>query len=350
MRSTDPEDRSEGASRPRRTGLPRLADVADRAGVAKITASRVLRQAGPVAPETRARVEQAMRDLGYIPNIVASNLSSNRTRMIAAITPGFGSPLIRDLFQGVSDVVGAQGYHLLFAVAGHTAGEEDTLVRAILARRPDALVLSRTVHTAATRQVLRNAAIPVVEVGQVASQPIDMTVGFSNRAAARAIVQHMIERGYRRIAMISERPDVNARTMARRHGYAEALSAAGLPPDPSLLIECSTDLPAAAQALRTLRQREPAADAVFCSDDLLALGALFECQRQGWHVPRDIAIAGFGDLEYAAEACPSITTIRVDRTGMGRQAGEMLLLALRGPRSSMRALDIGFTLVVRDST
>lgn len=350
MRSTDPNTAAQETSRRRRTGLPRLADVADRAGVAKITASRVLRQAGPVAAETRARVEQAMRDLGYIPNIVASNLSSNRTRMIAAITPGFASPLIRDLFQGLSDVVGAQGYHLLFGVAGHTSAEEDLLVRAILARRPDALVLSRTVHAAATRQVLRKAAIPVVEVGQLASQPIDMTVGFSNRAAARAVVRHMSDRGYRRIAMISERPEVNARTLARRRGYTEALSAAGLIADAALLIESATDLAAAAGALRLLRERDPAPDAVFCSDDLLALGALFECQRQGWRVPEDIAIAGFGDLEYAAEACPSLTTIRVDRIGMGRKAGEMLLLALRGTRPSTHALDIGFTLAMRGST
>jgi len=291
-----------------------------------------------------------MRDLGYIPNIVASNLSSNRTRIIAAITPGFASPLIRDLFQGLSDVVHAQGYHLLFGVADHSVGEEEALVRAILARRADALVLSRTRHTASTRQILRNAAIPVVEVGQLASQPIDMTVGFSNRAAARAIVQHMIDRGYRRIAMMSEHQEENPRSIVRRQGYADALAAAGLTPDPALLIESSTDLGAAAQALRALRRQKRAPDAVFCGDDLLALGALFECQRQGWHVPRDIAVAGFGDLEYAAQACPSITTIHVDRISMGRSAGEMLLLALGGARPGRRSLDIGFSLIPRAST
>ena len=270
--------------------MPRLADVADRAGVAKITASRVLRQAGPVAAETRARVEQAMRDLGYIPNIVASNLSSNRTRIVAAITPGFASPLIRDLFQGLSDVVHAQGYHLLFGIAGHRLREEEALVRTILARRPDALVLSRTEHTASTRQILRNAAIPVVEIGQLASQPVDMAVGFSNRAAARAIVQHMIDRGYRRIAMMSERNEESPRSMLRQQGYTDALNAAGLTRDPALLIESSTELAAAAQALRALLQRDPTPDAVFCGDDLFALGALFECQHQGLGVPQDIAI------------------------------------------------------------
>jgi LacI family gluconate utilization system Gnt-I transcriptional repressor len=350
MSSTGKQTTPSGGSRGRRTGLPRLADVADRAGVAKITASRVLRQAGPVAAETRARVERAMHELGYIPNIIASNLASNRTGVIAAITPGFASPLIRDLFQGLSDVVHPEGYHILFGVAGYGQGEEDALVRALLARRPDALVLSRTRHSPATTSLLRKSGIPIVEVGQLTRRPIDMAVGFSNRAAAREVVRHMIERGYRRVAMISELQEESGRAMARRRGYADALAKAGLSFDPALLVEVRTELAEGARAIRRLRETSPAPDAVFCSDDLLALGALFECQHQRWRVPEDIAIAGFGDLEYAEQACPSITTVKVDRTGMGRLAGEMLLSALRGNPPAIRSVDIEFTLIPRDST
>lgn len=333
----------------RRTGLPRLADVAERAGVAKITASRVLRQAGPVAPETRIRVERAMRELGYIPNTVASNLASNRTRVIAAITPGFASPLIRDLFQGLSDVVHTEGYHILFGVAGFREGEEDALIRAFLARRPDALVLSRTGHSAATRRLLRAAGIPVVEVGQLAKKPVDMAVGFSNEDAAQALVRYMIERGYRDIAMISELQQENDRALPRRRGYERALVESGLRFEPRRLIESHTDLAAAAHALLQLVGERSWPDAIFCGDDVLALGSLFECQRQGLGVPHDIAIAGFGDLDFASQACPPITTVRVDRVGMGRMAGEMLLQALHGARPAARSIDVGFALVPRES-
>ncbi len=224
------------------------------------------------------------------------------------------------------------------------------LIRALLARRPDALVLSRTVHSAATRALLRTATVPIVEVGQLARTPIDMTVGFSNRAAARAVVRHLVARGYRRIAMMSEFQDESGRAMARRKGYGDALAEAGLAMDPGLLVEARTDLGEGARAMLHLRTLDPPPDAVFCSDDLLALGALFECHRRGWRVPADIAIAGFGDLEYAAQACPAITTVHVDRPGMGRQTGEMLLQALGSVRPVTRSIDIGFTLIQREST
>ncbi len=349
MRSTSAGGNQLGPARARGTGLPRLADVAERAGVSKMTASRVLREAGPVAPATRARVERAMRELGYIPNIIASNLASNRTGMIAAMTPGFASPLIHDLFHGLSGAVHAQGYHLLFGVT--EAGEgEDALIRAFLARRPDALVLTHASHAAATRRLLRAAAIPIVEAGQLAEKPIDMTVGFDNEEAACALTRHLIASGYRRIAMISEQQDARGRARARRSGYVRALREADLAFDPALLITSALRHADAALALRRLLQRSPPPDAVFCSDDLLALGALFECQRQGWRVPDRVAIAGFGDLEFAAQACPAITTVRVDRVGMGRRAGMMLLSALQGARPTPRSVDVGFTVVARAST
>lgn len=164
------------------------------------------------------------------------------------------------------------------------------------------------------------------------------------------MVRHLVARGYRRIAMMSEFQEESGRAMARRQGYADALAEAGLAIDPRLLVEARTDLGEGARALVRLRAIDPPPDAVFCSDDLLALGALFECHRRGWGVPADIAIAGFGDLEFAAQACPAITTVHVDRAAMGRQTGEMLLASLLGVRSAAHSVDIGFTLIRRDST
>lgn len=346
-------DAPRAAARPRRatgTGRPRLADVAEHAGVAKITASRVLRGLGSVAAPTRARVEKAMRELGYIPNAVASNLASNRTGVIAVIGPGFSSPLIRDLFQGLSEVMRAEGYQIMLGMTGTVRDEEEALIRAFLARRVDALVLTNPRHTAPAWRLLRAAGIPVVEVGELAARPVSMTVGFSNQAASRAVVRHLVSSGRRRIAMISEEHDERNRAHQRQAGYRAALHEAGLDADPALLVEAPLSLAGAASAARRLFAVARLPDAVFCSDDVLALGVLFECMRQGWQVPRQLAIAGFGDLDIAAEAITPLTSLRVERVEMGRRAGAMLLAALRGDALAERHHDMGFAVIARAST
>ena len=342
--------RSSGAQRVRGSGRPTLADVAVRAGVAKITASRVLRGLGTVAAETRARVEQAMNELGYIPNVIASNLASNRTGVIAIIGPGFSSPLLRDLFQGLSEVMRTEGYQIMLGMTGASSGEEEALIRTFLARRADALVLTNSRHSARALQLLKTVDVPVVEVGELAVRPVGMTVGFSNRAAAHAIVRHLIHVGRKRIAMISEPQDERSRASERRAGYVAALREAGLKADPALLVEARLGLAAAADAIRQLLDISEPPDAVFCSDDVLALGVLFECLRQGWQVPRQLAIAGFGDLEIAAEAIIPLTSLRVERVAMGRRAGAMLLAALRGDTPGTEREDVGFAVIARAST
>ena len=150
--------------------------------------------------------------------------------------------------------------------------------------------------------------------------------------------------------MISEPQNERRRASERRAGYAAALREAGLRFDPALLVEARLSLAAAAGAIRQLCAISEPPDAVFCSDDLLALGVLFESLRQGWQVPRQLAIAGFGDLEIAAEAIVPLTSLRVERVAIGRRAGAMLLAALRGDTSGVEREDVGFDVIARTST
>jgi LacI family gluconate utilization system Gnt-I transcriptional repressor len=328
---------------------PRLADVASAAGVSTMTVVRVLRDPAKVAALTRARVEEVIRDTGYTPDLVARGLASRRSELIGAVIPVLTNSLIAEIMQGLSDTLALQNYHLLLGASGFSAAEEEVLVRAFLSRRVDALYLSGVQHSAATVQMLRRAAIPVVEGGNMTREPIDMLVGFSNVEAARTITAYLVRRGYAPIGYIGAFPQDNDRARDRRQGYENALRAAHRRVDASLCVETTLDIDAGARAMATLLDRRPNVRAVFCSADALAVGALFECLRRRLSIPADVAIAGFDDIPIAAQVVPALTTIRVPRYDIGRRAGRMICDRLAGRGIRKRIVDTGFELVARES-
>jgi len=314
-----------------------------------MTVVRVLRDPAKVAAATRARVEQVIRETGYTPDLIARGLASQRSELIGAVIPVLTNSLIAEIMQGLSDTLALHGFHLLLGASGFSAAEEEVLVRAFLSRRVEAIYLSGVEHTGATVQMLRRAGIPVVEGGNITAHPVDMLVGFSNVEAARAITRYLIRRGYAPIGYIGAFPKDNDRARDRREGYERALHGARRRVDPTLCVETTLDIDAGARAMATLLDRRPNVRAVFCSADALAVGALYECQRRRLSIPGDIAIAGFDDIPIAAQVVPALTTIRVPRYDIGRQAGRMLCDRLAGRSVRKRIVDTGFELVPRDS-
>jgi LacI family gluconate utilization system Gnt-I transcriptional repressor len=180
--------------------------------------------------------------------------------------------------------------------------------------------------------------------------PIDMAVGFSNYDAAFEVTRILAEMGYRRVAIFTTFTKDNERQMERLAGYRAAVEAYGLDRDPQLVDEVEMDLKAAAQHLRMLFDRRSDVEAVFCTGDFIAAGVLFECQRLGLRVPRDLAIAGFEGLEIAENVTPSLTTVRIPRFEIGVRAGEMLLDRIAGRAAETRVVDLGFEVIQREST
>jgi LacI family gluconate utilization system Gnt-I transcriptional repressor len=328
---------------------PRLLDVATAAGVSTMTVVRVLREPEKVAAATRARVEAVIRETGYTPDLIARGLASSRSGLIAAVIPLLTNSLIAEIMQGLTDALVPQGFHVLFGASGFSVAEEEIIVRAFLSRRVDAIYLSGVQHSPQTVQMLERAGIPVVEGGNLSARPIDMLVGFSNVDAAHAITQYLLKQRYSPIGYIGAFPKDNDRARDRRQGYERAMIAARRRVDPAVCVETTLDIDAGAQAMATLLARRPDVRAVFCSADALAVGALFECQRRGLAVPADIAIAGFDDIPIAAQVVPALTTLRVPRYDIGRQAGAMLSDRLAGRPVRKRIIDTGFEMVPRDS-
>jgi len=330
-----------------------MSEVARLAGVSKMTVSRVL--AGhSVAAETRARVCAAIDQLGYVADAAAGALSSGRSEFVAVLVPSLSSSNFSDTVRGLTDALEPEGLQLLLGDTDYDLEREERLVRSMLRHQPRCIALTGAQHTDATRKVLERSAIPVVEMWDLPTHPIDTAVGFSNVRAARAMVRHLAERGYRRIGFLGGASELDRRGLDRLKGYQAEIKAQKLgEPRIVRLGESPITMGHGGPAMAALLEQWPDTDAVMCVSDMSAFGAIMECHRRGLSVPADMAVAGFGNFEVAACCHPAITTVSVDAYGIGRRTGEALLAALQardgGERTEPRSIRIDYTIVARES-
>ena len=325
-----------------------MEEVAREAGVSTMTVSRALKTPDKVAVATRERVASAVRRLGYVPDRVAGALSSGESRLVAALLSTIAGSIFADTVAGLSASLAEGGYQLLLGTTDYSPANEEALIATALGRRPDGLVLTSGVHTEGARRSLQRAGLPVLELWDLPEHPIDMAVGFSNRDAGRRMTSFLHELGYHRIAITGSFGDRDHRGLQRQEGYVRALRDAGLG-SPRIVLgdERHTSIEAGAIGLQRVRERWPDTDAIFCTSDAVALGALAEARRGSLEVPRDIAIAGFGDFEYAGPTGLDITTLRVPGRTIGREAGRLLIARRRGEIMEPVVLDVGFEPVRR---
>jgi LacI family gluconate utilization system Gnt-I transcriptional repressor len=331
----------------RATGNVTLADVAKLAGVSAITVSRVLNRPEIVSAGTVAHVRKAIDRTGYVPNLLAGGLASKRTRLVAAIVPSISNGVFVESVQALTDRLWQAGYQVLLGLSGYPPDREDVLLSAVLSRRPDAIYLTGISHSPESRTRLLNAKIPVVETWDMTPTPIDALVGFSHEELGEAVAAHLLARGHRAFGMIWAN---DARALARQRGFLGALSGHAQATTVVQTVPAPSSLPLGRQGLASLLAASPRPTAVFCSSDLLAQGALEECRARSLAVPRDLAIMGFGDLDFAEHTFPALSTVRVDRAAIGRQAADLLLARIDGKCEAGIVLDVGFEIVDRQTT
>lgn len=325
-------------------------DVARIAGVAPMTVSRALSLPHLVSEETRERVHSAVRATGYIPNRLASSLSSQITRTIGAVIPTLRNSIAASFTDGLRDTLKQHGYHVLLGYSEFEPEDEEALVIEFLSRRVDGIYLTGSTHTSGTRRILRDNGIPTVEIASIPEDPIDMAVGFSNYGAAYAVTRMLAEQGYRKIGLFTTFTRNNERQEERQQGYRTAVREFGLDDDVSLVAEVAMDLKEGAIHLRRLLERRPDVEALFCTGDFIAAGALLEAQRLGIRIPEDLAIVGFDGLEISENLNPSLTTVNIPRYLIGARAGAMLIDRISGKQIGERVVDMGFEIVRRAST
>lgn len=326
----------------------RMSDVAEIAGVSAMTVSRALRNPSIVTQETLRKIHEAINSVGYLPNRVAGNLSSNRSNLVGLIVPSLRNSLFAETIQGVADSLD-HNYDLLIANSGYTLKGEESAITAFLSQRVCGIVLHNTKHTPRARRLIEDAGVPCVETGNLTARPIDMAVGFSNHAAARAMTLRLIDRGYRRIGFVSLPLKDNDRAAERCAGFVDALAERGREADRKIMLEAGPGLRSGGQALITLLERDPSIDAVFLTGDVLATGALLEANRRGIAVPGQVAIVGSDDNELQEQVTPPLTSIRFPRYEIGRNAANILIDRVNGRSSGRTVVDLGFTIMERES-
>src|SRR5258708_14488403 len=320
--------------------VPTLSAVARLAGVSSITVSRVVRLPNLVAPETRGRVEAAMRELGYVPNQVAGSLASARTSSVGVLVPTIANSIFADTVQGLSDELEPLGYAVILAQSRYDDAREDHMLRALLSRRPEALIMVGSPATDDGARLLRRAGIPIVETWDLPAAPIDAVAGFDNYAAGVGVGRHLVAQGRKSLAFIG---GDDPRATRRWHGFDDTAQAAGVKAPRRLILDRNASGSVAALA------RLPGVDAVFAANDAHAIGFMSGLRRAGLlrngpAAEQPVAGIGLRDLEMGRLIAPSLSTIRVHGDAICRTPAKLILT-----REVPRHVDLGFELVLRDS-
>jgi LacI family gluconate utilization system Gnt-I transcriptional repressor len=329
-----------------RNAAPTLEDVARVAGISPMTVSRALNSPHLVRPATVAKVKAAISATGYIPNAQAGSLASNRSRLIAVVVPQINNNMFVDTIQSLNDSLSAQGYHMLLCVTGYEAETEAETVATLLSRRPDGIVLTGIHHSAQLKKVLLQTNVPVVEIWDMTPTPIDMLVGFSHEKIGACVAAYLAERGYQKPGLIWTD---DRRALQRKQGLLDALTSLDIKPLADVPVQLPALMARGREACSQLLDEHPGVDVLVCSSDTLAQGALMAAQARGLHIPQQLAVIGFGDLDFAAANYPAISTVRIDRHRMGELAAEQLLKRLQHQTVENPIIDMGFTMMPRDS-
>ena len=325
---------------------PTLESVARLAGVSTATISRALNNPDVVTPQTRERVQRAIAATGYVPNLLAGGLASSRSRLVAVLVPGIATSLFNETIEAISLALASAGYLVVLGLTGYEPEVSDSTVTSLLARRPDALILTSAPTDARTRARLRQSGVTIIETWDLPKKPLDIAIGFSHRQAGSALADFIAERGYRRPLLITHGL---ARGRARMQGILARCQELRLAtPECDVCLERPFAIDGRQRLARYL-DHGGRADVVLCSSDLVAQGVLAEAARRGLRCPEDLAVIGFGATGSSALTTPALTTVRIDGAAIGQRAAEVLLQRSRGAQPASRRVDVGFQIVVRAS-
>lgn len=330
-----------------------MRDVAREAGVSPMTVSRAFKQDASVNAATRALVQEAADRLGYVYDTTAQAFRAQRSGFLAVTLPSINNANFAATHRALSRALAGADLQLLLGITDYRVEEEERLVRQLLARRPEAIVLTGGNHTDATRKLLAAMNVPVVEIWDLPPAPIDHVVGFSNAGAMELVVEHLLATGRRRLGFLGAMGDSDKRGAERMSGVLNAARRHGLP-DVVLLDAGPAPISMAdgANAVQSANSVLTKIDALVCVSDPVAFGAIMALQKLGFSVPGDIAVTGFGAFEIAGIADPQITTVDVGAEEIGNLAGKLVstLLGKAEPKPVRRVFEVHPKLVVGTSS
>lgn len=330
-----------------------IRDVAARAEVSAGTVSRVLNGAPDVKEAVRRRVELAIHELQYVPNAQARALSSSAFHTIAAVIPTIRNLNFVIFVRALQEALAKAGYTLLFSTHEYDAQLELDEVRAFLARGLDGVVLVGQKHHPDLLAALAQRRVPCVTTWTLPQEQASDGVGVDNFEAAARLTRYLLDLGHRDFALVASLLDTNDRNALRLQGAKAELQRAGIELTNERILNGTGSIEEGKQAIRQLATWERRPTAAICVNDFLAFGALLECKALHIDVPGELSVAGFGDIQFAGETTPPLTTVRMPAAEIGRFAAERLLHRIRGRGEDIgepSVLKLEAPLIVRGST
>src|SRR5437588_2139862 len=316
-----------------------IKDVARLSGVSVMTVSRVINGGVRVSPDTRRRVEEAISQLGFVPNRLARGLSRQRTGTLAVIVPDVANPFFTAIVRAAEEVARRADYHVILGDTRADLAVEREVVEELIAHRVEgALIAPVSDRSLAHLRRLEQFGVPFVLVDRrVPGTQSDVVLGDSI-GGARRLVEHLLTLGHRRVGFIVESDDVSP-ARERRAGYDAALTAAGSEVDADRVVNASADPAGGATGMTRLLELEPRPTAVFTVNNLVALGAIEAVRAAGLEVPDDVALVCFDDIEYASRLYPFLTAMEQPAQTFGTLSTQLLLDRIEG-RSPQRPREV----------
>jgi len=322
--------------------------IAEKAGVSVATVSRAIRQPNTVASKTRERILKLVEQYQFVPDGRAATFSSRRTGVIGLIVPTISNSIYAEFTEAVQTRLQTADLSLLIANANYSAETERDIIRRLIESRVEGIILTGFQRDPALYQLLQRYQIPFVVTWATSPDSNIPSISFDNRSAAIEATEALLKLGHRRIGLICGMTGLNDRAAQRFDGYRFTLNEYGIAFDPALVAEKPFEIGVAAEAAAELMQLQKPPTALFCANDIQALGALFACQKLNIRVPDDVSIIGFDDLPFSRIVTPALSTIHVPATHMGGAAAEALIGAIRESAAVVSQI-IPTTLILRDS-
>jgi LacI family transcriptional regulator, galactose operon repressor len=324
-------------------------EIAEEAGVSTATVSRVFNQPNKVKKTTREAVLAAAERHHYVTHGLAGGLASRRSRLLGLVIPTVSNSIYGASTQAVQQAAQRAGYTVLVGVSDFSEEREAELIHQLVSRRVEGLILTGERRSQAVYDKIIRNQCPFVITWKLTHSQERPSVSFDNAKATRAAVNHLLSLRHRRIGLICGHTDLNDRALQRRVAFEKTLRDAGIEPDPELMFESGFEYVEGRAAMHRMLRLNVPPTAVFCANDIQAIGALSECRETGLSVPDDMSIVGFDDLPIAQYITPKLTTVRVPAEEMGDHAARRLIAAIETGETVL-PLALSTDLIIRETT
>jgi LacI family transcriptional regulator, gluconate utilization system Gnt-I transcriptional repressor len=345
------EQKKTGATRQRRKMQSvTMMDVAELAKVSPSTVSLYLRRPDAVSASAGSAIAHAIDKLNYVPNLVAGGLAAASSRAVSIIVPSVRNAFFAETVAAMQVALRKERLQVILGHTEYDEREEEDLVRTALSWAPAAIVLTGLSHSPATRRMLSKTSVPVIEIWELGGPQIDTAIGFHHDQVGAAAARHLIQQGRRQLAFLGARMHEDRRARMRCDGFVAAAQSAGVSVE-VVQHPAPSSAEAGAMLLSETMQTLPDTDGIACSNDHVALGVLFECERLKLAVPDRLAVVGFGDLSFSAACNPPLTTIRPSGDLIGKEAARLITEHMAGKEPVPQlTIDTRFTLLHRRSS